>query len=90
VDKRNQTMTPLAALAMLNNELTVAMAPHFAARVEKSADGFEAHVTTAMRLALGRSASPAELERLVAYAREHGMANTCRLIFNLNEFVFID
>jgi hypothetical protein len=90
VDKRNQTMTPLAALTMLNNELTVAMAPHFAARVEKSVAGLEDQVTTAMQLALGRSASPTELERLVAYAREYGMANTCRLIFNLNEFVFID
>jgi hypothetical protein len=90
VDKRNHTVTPLAALAMLNNQLTVAMAPHFAARVEKSAAGLDAQVTTAVRLALGRDPSPMELERLAGYAREHGLANMCRLIFNLNEFVFVD
>jgi hypothetical protein len=90
VDKRNPTVSPLAALALLNNQLTVAMAPHFAARVEKSDTGLEAQVTTAMRLALGRAPSPAELDRLVAFASEHGTANTCRMIFNLNEFVFVD
>ena len=35
MDKRNQTITPQQALALLNNQLTVAMAKHFAARVEK-------------------------------------------------------
>ena len=38
VDKRNETLTPQQALALLNNQLTVAMAKHFAARVEKLAD----------------------------------------------------
>ena len=35
VDKRNETITPLQALAQLNNQLMVAMAKHFAARVDK-------------------------------------------------------
>ena len=37
VEKRNQTLTPQQALALLNNRLAVAMAKHFAARVEKLA-----------------------------------------------------
>jgi hypothetical protein len=90
IDKRNHTVTPHAALAVLNNQRTVAMAPHFAARVEKSAAGLDAQVTAAVRLALGRAPSPMEHERLGAYAREHGLANMCRLIFNLNEFAFVD
>jgi hypothetical protein len=90
VDKRGHTVTPLAALAMLNNQLTVAMAPHFADRVEKAAAGLDAQVTSAVRLALGRAPTPAQRDHLVTYAREHGMANTCRVIFNLNEFVFVD
>jgi hypothetical protein len=28
--------------------------------------------------------------QLVAYAREHGLANFCRLLFNLSEFIFLD
>ena len=38
VEKRNETLTPQQALALLNNKLAVAMAKHFAARVEKLAD----------------------------------------------------
>ena len=35
VEKRNETLTPQQALALLNNKLAVAMAKHFAERVEK-------------------------------------------------------
>jgi hypothetical protein len=37
VDKRNESLSPLQALAMMNNGLTVAMAKHFAERVSKEA-----------------------------------------------------
>ena len=33
---------------------------------------------------------PTELQRLTEYAREFGLAEACRLLFNLNEFVFVD
>jgi hypothetical protein len=33
---------------------------------------------------------PAELRRLTAFAEQNGLANLCRLLFNLNEFVFVD
>ncbi len=89
VDKRNQSISPLQALALLNNQLMVAMAKHFAARVEKAGDA-PAQISEAFRLALARSPSDAELQSLVAYAKQHGMANACRVILNLNEFVFVD
>jgi hypothetical protein len=41
-------------------------------------------------LALGRSPSPRESELLSGYARRHGAAAACRLVLNLNEFVFVD
>ena len=31
-----------------------------------------------------------EADILIRHAREHGMANACRLILNLNEFVFVN
>ena len=37
-----------------------------------------------------RPATVSEREALRAYAEEHGLANLCRLIFNLNEFVFVE
>ncbi len=90
VDKRNQTVTPLQALSLLNNQLMVVMAKHFAARVERMGAGLEQQVTAAFRLALGRPPNADELIGMVAYVRRHGLANGCRVILNLNEFVFMD
>jgi hypothetical protein len=90
VDKRNQTNTPLQALAMLNDQLMVVMARHFGERAARSGKDLSPQVTAAFRLALGRSPEPEELSRLLGYAREYGLTNTCRVILNLNEFVFVD
>lgn len=90
VDKRNETVTALQALALLNNRFMLAMAKHTATRVEKSGGSVETQVAEAFRLALARQPSKAEREMLTAYAKEHGLPNACRLIFNLNEFVFVD
>jgi hypothetical protein len=78
------------ALALLNDGLVLAMSKHFAARAEKLAGAVDEQVKAAFRLALARAPSPDELESLTAYARKHGLANACRVILNLNEFVFVD
>ena len=44
----------------------------------------------AFRLALGRTPTMDERDALTVYARKHGLANACRVILNLNEFVFVD
>ena len=67
VDKRNETMTPQQALALLNNQLAVAMAKHFAARRPKFAERTEARSTAAVRLALGAASDGASESR--AYAQ---------------------
>lgn len=90
VEKRNQSVSPQQALALLNGRLALAMAGHFAARVERLADDDAGRVTAAFRLALGREPSAAEGAALVAYAKEHGLANACRVVLNLNEFAFVD
>ena len=90
VDKRNETVTPLQALTLLNNKLMVAMSRHFAGRVESMGATTEERVTAAYRLALGREPSEDERESLVAYADRFGMENVCRVVLNLNEFVFVD
>ncbi len=85
VDKRNQTITPLQALAQLNNQLMVVMAKHFAARVEKNGGTGEA-----FRIAFQRTPTEQEKTALADYAAKHGLANACRLIVNMNEFAFVD
>ena len=90
VDKRNQTLTPQQALALLNNNLSVAMAKHFANRVEVLATDDPGRIRAAFQIAIGREPSAQERDRLVAYVQRHGLANGCRVILNLNEFAFVD
>jgi len=90
VPVRNSTVTALQALALLNNQFMVRQAEHFAARSEKAAMDIPGQIRFAYRVALGREPDEVETETLVNYAREHGLANTCRLLFNTNEFLYVD
>lgn len=89
-DKRFETVTALQSLAMLNDAFMVRQARHFAERLEVAAPDLPAQIEIAYRLALGRPPTADESKELVAFARQNGLPNTCRLIMNLNEFVFID
>ncbi|MBL9185558.1 MAG: DUF1553 domain-containing protein [Verrucomicrobiaceae bacterium] len=82
VDKRNESLSPLQALAMMNNGLTVSMAKHFATHAGS--------VKQAFLLALAREPNAEELTALEAYAKREGLENACRVILNLNEFSFVD
>ena len=68
----------------------LAMTKHFSERLKTLTVDLTDQSDLAYRLTIGRSPTPGELEKLVAYASEHGLANTCRVILNLNEFVFVD
>jgi hypothetical protein len=88
--KRFSTLTALQALTMLNNPFVLRQAEHFAARLRKASDDPKRQIHEAFRLAFCRRASEQEVDRLLAYRDQHGLANMCRLIFNLNEFLFVD
>jgi hypothetical protein len=90
VPVRNTTLTALQALALMNNPLMVKQAEYFAERLRQVSADADVQVTTAYRLAFGRPPSAQERAALVAYAGRHGLANACRLLFNANEFVFVD
>jgi hypothetical protein len=90
VDKRNQSVSPLQSLALLNNGFVLTMARHFADRIEKATGDPDQQVKLAFQTALGRMPSDAELRELKAYAAANGLPNLCRALFNLNEFNFVD
>lgn len=90
VPVRNSTVTALQALALLNNKFMIREAEHFAERVRREATEPAAQINAAFQLALGRPATAEESATLVGYAREHGLENACRLLFNANEFLFVD
>jgi hypothetical protein len=88
--KREETLTSLQALAMLNNRFMIAMAQRFAERLQRKRPTPDEQVTFGFQLVTGRTPSAEELASLTAHAREFGLPNTCRVLLNLNEFVFVD
>jgi hypothetical protein len=88
VARRATSVTPLQALALLNDRFMIRMSRHFAERLE-AAGSLPEQVHLAYRLALGREATTRELNAMTDYARRHGLPNACRLLFNCNEFMFI-
>jgi hypothetical protein len=90
VDRRNQSNSALQALAMLNNDLMIAMAKHYAVKLDRDKTGLDAQIERAFVECLGRPPSIEEKDALASYAREHGLANVCRVMFNLNGLVFVD
>ena len=47
-------------------------------------------VARAVHWILGRKPAPEEVHELSDYATRHGLANLCRVLFNSNEFLFLD
>jgi len=90
VERRNETTTPLQALALLNNDFMVRMAEHLAEHATKEGDDVPARITIVFRLALQRAPDREELLVLAPLAEQHGLANVCRLVLNMNEFVFVE
>jgi mono/diheme cytochrome c family protein len=90
VPVRNTTMTALQALALLNNPFVVKQAEFFAERVKAMEKDPERQVDAMYRLAFSRAPTMSERTAMTAYVRQHGLANACRLMFNANEFMFVD
>jgi mono/diheme cytochrome c family protein len=88
--RRNTTLTALQALSLLNHPFLVRQAEHFAARLRSQTPDPAAQIELAYRLALARSPALAERRLMIEHARRHGLENVCRLIFNSNEYLFID
>ncbi len=91
VDKRNESLSPLQALALLNNGFMLTQAQHFAERLQQEKpNDLAAQIERAHWLAFGRAPSVAEQTKFIAFARRYGLSNLCRVILNLNEFTFAD
>jgi hypothetical protein len=87
---RGTTITALQALALLNDPFMIRQAECFAGRLRRVSDEPDRQVEAAYRLAFGRPPTAEEREALAGYAAKYGLAGACRLLFNANEFVFVD
>jgi hypothetical protein len=88
--KRTESVTALQALALLNNEFVLVHAKAMAARLEKEATDRDKQIMRACELIWGRLPTKTEQESFETYAKKHGLANLCRVLFNTNEFLFAE
>jgi hypothetical protein len=88
--RRDETLTALQALSLLNNRFNLVMAERFAERLRGEARLLPDQVELAIRLVAQRAPDPSERDEMVDYARVHGLPNLCRFLFNLSEFVYVD
>jgi hypothetical protein len=88
--KRAVTTTPLQALALLNSSFTLRMAERLASRVAREADGVEWQLARLYDLAYNRRPQAVELDEAKVFVARHGMPALCRVIFNSNEFLYVD
>ncbi len=87
---RNTTLTALQALALRNNPFMVRQAKHLADRLEAESSDLPGQVDRLFAVLFGRRPQTAERAAVIAHARKHGLAAACRVLFNANEFVFVD
>jgi hypothetical protein len=85
--RRNVTVVPPQAFSLMNSSFSRNAAGHLAGRVrDEAGSGKDRQIDRAFRLALSRPPSDAEL----AKARPAGLENLALVLFNLNEFVYLE
>ena len=88
---RFATTQPTQALGMINGDFLNKQAKLFAERLRREAGEDPAkQVDLAYRLALARPAKASEIATMVEFLRREPLEQMCRVIFNLNEFAYVD
>jgi len=88
---RAVTVTPLQALSLMNNSFVLRMSDRLAARVRREAGADpETQVRLAFQLVVSRDPAPDELAAIRPFVKEHGLSQLGRVLFNSNEFLYLD
>jgi hypothetical protein len=89
--RRTATTTPLQALALWNDAFMDRAANTLAARLRREAGADPVRqVDRAYRLAFARPPEPEEAAEARAFVTEHGLTPFALVIFNTNEFLYVD
>ena len=66
-------------------------AAKWAERLQREApNGLPEQIARAYRLAFGRKAAPEEIRFGQRFAARHSLAQLCLVLFNTNEFLYVD
>jgi len=89
--KRSITTTPSQALSQWNHSFILRMAEHLAERVEQEAvNDLSKQIERMWQLVLNRVPSEQEREKASQLVKEHGLPLLARVLFNTNEFIWIE
>jgi hypothetical protein len=89
--KRLTTTTPLQALGLWNNALVLRLSDRFAERLHREAGSAEkAQIELAYELVFARAPEQDELSAAIGFVHVHGLAAFCRVLFNSDEFLYVD
>ena len=87
--QRQVTTVAPQALSLFNGDFVNQQAKHFAARLKRDAgDDPAKQITLAWKLALCREPTTDELAKMQAFLHDESLEQACRVILNLNEFVY--
>ena len=86
---RLNTSVSTQALTLFNGDFVNRQADRFAERLGKNSDPVKT-IDLAYHLALARSATKAETQTMLEFLKTSTVQQMCRVIFNLNEFVYPD
>ena len=87
---RGASLTALQALATLNDKFVVQQCELIADRVSRLSSKIETQIDFVYQILLGREPTQIENSAVSLYAKQHGLANACRMLINTNEFMFVD
>lgn len=89
--RRNESTVAPQALSLLNSPLAVEAAQRFSRRVRSEAgESPVRQIERAFQLALQRGPEKPELEACLRMAQQRSLAEVCRALLNLNEFIYVD
>jgi hypothetical protein len=87
---RSRSTTPIQALNLYNSGFMADLARRFAKRIaEEAGKDPEKQIARAYAWTFGRSPQEEETKETLAYLKEHGLSALCRVLFNSNEFLFL-
>ena len=85
------TTTPLQALSLMNNSFSLRMADRLSERILSEAGPHpELQVRSAYQKTLGREPRREEQAASERFMTKHGLPALCRVLFNSNEFLYVD
>lgn len=88
--KRAVSVGPLQALALMNDDLVIHRSQRMAEKLHRTEETLENQIASWFHQALLRPPTPDESDAVLRYAKNHGLANACRFLFNSNAFMFVE